>query len=137
VTARRERPAVSVCRTLGGRSLGQTRNVLNRTGCRWQIMAQLGACPVRPMSEFGQEETLCGHPELAIGGACIAGLAVTTFLRSVHNSWQPDREGQSATGLALDRDVAAHYLTEAPADAAVTPGTAHSPRSAAARRQTA
>jgi hypothetical protein len=34
------------------------------------------------------------------------------FLRSIHNSWQPDREGQSATRLALDRDVAAHHLTE-------------------------
>jgi hypothetical protein len=27
------------------------------------------------------------------------------FLRSLHNSWQPDREGRSAAGFALDRDV--------------------------------
>jgi hypothetical protein len=33
------------------------------------------------------------------------------FLRSVHNSWQSNREGQSATRLALDPD-AANHLTE-------------------------
>ena len=36
--------------------------------------------------------------------------------RSVHNSRQPDREGRSATRLALDCDVAAHHLAEALAD---------------------
>jgi hypothetical protein len=35
---------------------------------------------------------------------------------SLHNSRKPDREGRSATRLALDRDVPAHHLTEAPAD---------------------
>jgi hypothetical protein len=29
---------------------------------------------------------------------------------------QPDRERRSATGLTLNRDIAAHHLTEAPAD---------------------
>src|SRR6202047_2701409 len=37
------------------------------------------------------------------------------FLRSVHNPWQPDRKGRSATNLALDRDIASHHLTEASA----------------------
>jgi hypothetical protein len=32
-----------------------------------------------------------------------------------HNSWQPDREGRSATNLALDGDIAPHHLTEASA----------------------
>ena len=36
--------------------------------------------------------------------------------RSVHNPGQPDREGRAATRLALDRNVAAHHLTEAFAD---------------------
>jgi CRISPR associated protein Cas1 len=35
---------------------------------------------------------------------------------SVHNSRQPDRERGSAAGLALDGNVTAHHLTEAPAD---------------------
>jgi len=34
----------------------------------------------------------------------------------VHNSRKPDREGRSATELALDRDVAPHHLAEALAD---------------------
>ena len=38
------------------------------------------------------------------------------FLGNFHNSRQPDRKGRAAAGLALDRDVAAHHLTEAPAD---------------------
>jgi len=38
------------------------------------------------------------------------------FLRSVHNPRQPDCEGRTAAGLALDRDVAAHHLTKATAD---------------------
>src|SRR5208337_4648293 len=38
------------------------------------------------------------------------------FLRSVHNSRQPDRKGRPSSGLALDRDVAAHHLTKAAAD---------------------
>src|SRR6516162_9134151 len=36
--------------------------------------------------------------------------------RSVHNSWQSDREGRAAAGLALDRNVTTHHLTEAFAD---------------------
>ena len=37
-------------------------------------------------------------------------------LRNLHNSRQPNRERRAATGLALDRDVAPHHLTETPAD---------------------
>jgi hypothetical protein len=32
-----------------------------------------------------------------------------------HNSRQPDREGRTTTGFALDGDVTAHHLTEASA----------------------
>jgi hypothetical protein len=67
-------------------------------------------------SALCQEETLRGYPELAIWSlmrlSSISRIGSHHFLRSVHNSWQPDREGQSATRLALDRDVAAHHLTE-------------------------
>src|ERR1700730_19186863 len=38
------------------------------------------------------------------------------FLDSIHNPRQLYREGRSADRLALDRDVAAHHLTKAPAD---------------------
>ena len=68
------------------------------------------------MSQMCQEETLRGYPELAIWSlmrlSSISRIGSHHFLRSVHNSWQPDREGQSATRLALDRDVAGHHLTE-------------------------
>jgi hypothetical protein len=40
-----------------------------------------------------------------------AGLA-GTFLRNLHNSWQPDRESRATAGLALDRDIPTHHLTE-------------------------
>ena len=63
-----------------------------------------------------QEETLRGYPELAIWSLMrlsgISRIGSHHFFRSLHKSSQPDREGQSATGLALDRDVAAHHLTE-------------------------
>jgi len=59
---------------------------------------------------------LRGYPELAIWSlmrlSSITRIASHHFLWSIHKSWQPDREGQSATRLALDRDVAAHHLTE-------------------------
>src|SRR6516225_5046642 len=42
----------------------------------------------------------------------------------IDNPRQPDREGRAAAGLALDRDVAAHHLTEAPADREPKPGAA-------------
>jgi hypothetical protein len=38
------------------------------------------------------------------------------FLRSVHNSRQPNGEGRATAGLARYRDVAAHHLTKAPAN---------------------
>ena len=37
---------------------------------------------------------------------------------SVHNFRQPDRESRVLAGLALDRDVSAHHLTETPTDPA-------------------
>src|ERR1700730_15950129 len=40
----------------------------------------------------------------------------TRHLWSFHNPRQADGEGRAAAGLALDRDVAAHHLTKAPAD---------------------
>src|SRR6202048_3219055 len=48
--------------------------------------------------------------------SCVGRMANHRFLRSVHNPRQPDREGRAAAGLALDRDVPAHHLTEAPTD---------------------
>ena len=57
-----------------------------------------------------------GYPERAIWSlmrlSSISRIGSHHFPRSVHKSSQPDREGQSATRLALDRDVAAHHLTE-------------------------
>src|ERR1700737_4417512 len=41
-----------------------------------------------------------------------------------HNSWQPDREGRTAARLALNRDVAAHHLTETSADGEPKPRAA-------------
>jgi hypothetical protein len=38
------------------------------------------------------------------------------FLGSCHNSRHPDREDRAAVGLAPDRDVTAHHLTEPAAD---------------------
>src|SRR5262245_2735249 len=35
---------------------------------------------------------------------------------NLHNPRHSDCKGRTTTGLALDRDVAAHHLTEAPAD---------------------
>src|SRR6516165_6441910 len=46
------------------------------------------------------------------------------FFRSIHNPRQPDRKRRAAAGLALDHDVAAHHLTEAPADGEPKPGAA-------------
>jgi hypothetical protein len=43
-------------------------------------------------------------------------LMVTGVSETAHNPRQPDREGRAAAGLALDRDVTAHHLTEAPTD---------------------
>jgi hypothetical protein len=43
---------------------------------------------------------------------------------SFHNPRQPDREGRATAGLALDRDVPAHHLTEAPADGEAKTGAA-------------
>src|SRR3984893_3562602 len=40
------------------------------------------------------------------------------FLGNFHNSWQPDREGGPAARFAVNRDVAAHHLAEAPAEGA-------------------
>jgi len=37
-------------------------------------------------------------------------------LLGFHNPWQSDREGRPAAWLALDRDVATHHLTKAPAN---------------------
>ena len=45
-------------------------------------------------------------------------------MRTFHNPRQPDREGRPAAGLALDRDVAAHHLTEAFADREAKAGAA-------------
>ena len=47
---------------------------------------------------------------------CMSRIGNDHFFRSIHNPRQPDREGRSATRLALNRDVAAHHLTEAAAD---------------------
>jgi hypothetical protein len=55
---------------------------------------------------FSSNEVFC---------ACLSCMSRSSH-RSVHNSGQPDREGRAATGLTLDRDVAAHHLTEAFAD---------------------
>ena len=44
--------------------------------------------------------------------------------RFLDNSRQPDHEGRALTRLALDRDVAAHHLTEAFADREPKPGAA-------------
>src|SRR3974390_1258450 len=44
--------------------------------------------------------------------------------RFLDNSRQPDREGRAAAWLALNRDVAAHHLTEAFADREPKPGAA-------------
>src|SRR5207247_7323196 len=45
-------------------------------------------------------------------------------LGGFHNSRQPDRESRSAAGLALDRDVAPHHLTEALANRETKPSAA-------------
>ena len=71
-----------------------------------------------------------GYPELAIWSlmrlSSITRIGSHHFLRSVHKSWQPDREGQSATRLALDPDVAAYHLTG--------PRRRHPPNSATPRK---
>ena len=45
-----------------------------------------------------QEETSCGYPELVIWSlmrpSSISRIGSHDFLRSIHNSWQPDHEGQ-------------------------------------------
>src|SRR5262245_52316010 len=46
------------------------------------------------------------------------------FLGRFHNARQADREGRSAAGLARDRDVAPHHLTEAPTDRETEAGAA-------------
>jgi hypothetical protein len=43
-------------------------------------------------------------------------LSAHQLLRSIHNPRQPNGEGRATAGFALDRDVATHHLTEAPAD---------------------
>jgi hypothetical protein len=43
------------------------------------------------------------------------------FLQSVHNLWQSDREGRSASRLALDGNVAAHHLAEPPTNGEAKP----------------
>jgi hypothetical protein len=57
----------------------------------------------------------CGRRALALlsSPCCMSRIGRHRFLRRVHNSRQPDREDRSATGLARDRDVASHHLTEA------------------------
>src|SRR5258708_12429153 len=65
------------------------------------------------MSQTCQEETLRGYPELAIWSLMrlsgISRIGSHHFLRSVHKSSHPDREGQSATSLALDRNSPPHH----------------------------
>jgi DNA-binding transcriptional LysR family regulator len=46
----------------------------------------------------------------------MGGLGTHQLLWSFYNPRQPDREGRATAGLALDRNVAAHHLTEAPTD---------------------
>src|SRR5262249_36531833 len=50
------------------------------------------------------------------------------FLRSLHYPWQTDREGRSATRLALHRNIAAHHLAEPLADREPEAGAAVFPR---------
>jgi hypothetical protein len=45
-----------------------------------------------------------------------AGRCSCGFLGNFHNSRQPNGEGRATAGLALDGNVTAHHLTEAPAD---------------------
>jgi len=50
------------------------------------------------------------------------------FLRNVHNSRQPDREGRSTTRLARDGNVAPHHLAKALADSQAKARAAVFPR---------
>jgi hypothetical protein len=75
----------------------------------------------RPNVSFPRLRTFsCSHP----GGrlSCIGRLG--NHLGRFHNPRQPDREGRAAAGLALDRDVAAHPLSEASADGEPKPRAA-------------
>jgi hypothetical protein len=67
-------------------------------------------------------EASCFPPSGRLG--CIGRLGDRPFLGGFNNPWQADRKGRAATGLALNRDVAAHHLTEAPADGEAKAGAA-------------
>jgi hypothetical protein len=46
------------------------------------------------------------------------------FLRSIHNSRQPDREGRAVARLTFDHDVSTHHLAEPSADHETEAGAA-------------